>query len=739
MKTLAVVTASVLALFASSLPVRAGLTPAQNCQDTIVSAAQKYFDAVYKAEAKCRDGRAVTGAPADCSIDPGVTAAIATAEGKLSSKITAKCPGGVVAQTDLGLACAGAATVGDVVDCITDDVHGPRAKELVDAVYDDSGQITDALLRKCEQTISKAVRKGAKLRQKARRKCAKPIALVESAPGDCPDLKAFKSFDKARDKLTVLVEKKCSDTQVLDAALEFGGECADTRAGAPAAAFQFLTFDRSGMTNTNTIPPHTRLARCIAATTAVQADTGSAAVSALSDLGDFPFGIAAGDATDTAFVAWTQVDLAATPPFTLEVATDPSFSPVAQSITGLIPNLARDNTIKAEVTGLTASTRYYYRFTGAGGPSRTGRILTAPVPSSTAPFTFAFTGDSNAFFKPYAVLEGITRDDPDLFLYVGDTVYADDTRSGTGEAMVLGDYRNKYRENRDDRALRDLMANVGTNAIWDDHEVTNDFYGSPFGAFGPQIIAGNEAFREWMPMRENGGDPMALYRSFKWGDVAEFFLTDNRQYRSAQAYVTEPACLSAGEPAVVPPAGACANEVNNPARTYLGAAQKAWLKAGLAASTAKWKFVMNGPVITNLLFLPYDRWEGYAAERTEMLEFFRNPDGNVMTDDHIKNVIFLSTDIHAAIYDPTVSNPGPSAGSIQEIVAGAIGMDSIYRELPAGILPFVNGLPGLFPNIQFFDIDRRNYVYITIDPTQATFTYRDNTGSVLKEINLTAE
>ena len=113
------------------------------------------------------------------------------------------------------------------------------------------------------------------------------------------------------------------------------------------------------------------------------------------------------------------------------MATNPDFTPVAQTLSGLIPNPARDNTIKVEVTGLTASTQYYYRFTGTGGTSRTGRIRTAPAAASTAPFTFAFTGDSNAFFKPFAVLEGIIRDDPDLFLYVGDTIYSDDTRSGT--------------------------------------------------------------------------------------------------------------------------------------------------------------------------------------------------------------------------------------------------------------------------------------------------------------------
>jgi hypothetical protein len=68
-----------------------------------------------------------------------------------------------------------------LVGCITDDVTGPRALELIDVAYAGSGQIADPLLRKCQKTIGKSLRKGAKLRQKARRKCAKPIALVEGA------------------------------------------------------------------------------------------------------------------------------------------------------------------------------------------------------------------------------------------------------------------------------------------------------------------------------------------------------------------------------------------------------------------------------------------------------------------------------------------------------------------------------------------------------------------------------
>jgi phosphodiesterase/alkaline phosphatase D-like protein len=723
-------------LVACVSPALGALTPEQKCQDAIAGAARKYFEGRYKAQAKCQDAKAVSGTPADCAADPDVIDKIATAEAKLTSKITAKCPGLLVASTDLGLACKGALTVNDVVACVRDDEHGPHADRLIDTAYHDSGQITDELLRKCQKSIGKAVRKDASARLKARAKCAKPIALVDNPPTRCPDAKAFLALDKARTKLITLVETACNDTQVLDAALQFGGDCGDDRAGAPAGVFQYITFDRVPATNNNSIAPRTRLSRCLAAATAVGGDTGAAAADALSDLNAFSYGVAAGDTTDTSFIAWTRTTAT---PVTLQVATDPSFTTPVQSIPGLIPNPLRDNVIKLEVTGLTAATQYYYRFTSGSDVSRTGRIRTAPVPSSTSPATFVFTGDSNAFFKPFSVLDGITRDDPDLFLYIGDTIYSDDERSGTGEAMVLTDYWLKYAENRDDSALRDVMASVGTSEMWDDHEVTNDFYGSPFGAFGAQIVAGNQAFRDWMPIREDGGDPMQLYRSIKWGDLAEFFLIDCRQYRDPQAYVTEPACLDMGNPATIPPAGACMSEINDPGRTYLGAAQKAWLKSGLAASTAKWKFIMNGPVLMNLTFLPYDRWEGYAAERTELLEFIRNPDGNTMTDDHLTNVVVLSTDIHAAIYNPSVTNPGPAGGAIPEIVAGAIGMDAIYRELPPIILPFVSSLPGLFPAIQFFDIDRRNYVHIAASTTQATFTYRDNTGSVLKTIVLAAE
>jgi hypothetical protein len=71
-------------------------------------------------------------------------------------------------------------------------------------------------------------------------------------------------------------------------------------------------------------------------------------------------------------------------------------------------------------------------------------------------------------------------------------------------------------------------------------------------------------------------------------------------------------------------------------------------------------------------------------------------------------------------------------------VSGAIGMDPIYRELPASVLSLVPALPSLFTSIQWFDIDRFNVATVSVDQTEADVTYYDNTGGVLKTYNIPA-
>lgn len=701
------------ALVAASAAPADALTPAEKCQQGVAAAGRKYFDQRVRAFGRCEDREAAGSGGPCAATDPDVAPGLAKARAALEKQINGRCPAPTLSQIDLGAPCEGLVTATAVADCIADDSHGPAVDRLITTLYDAVGSVPDSATRLCQKTIGKVARKDAGVRLKAREKCAKK--LMSGSVDLCLDAGALKTIEKARAKMVAAVEKRCQ--------LMFAPEPSpDLDFGFPCDAFELVTFDRVPSTNNNAMPVATRLARCLAAATAVEADTAAATTIPLPDAAPFSYGVTAGDATDTSVVVWTRLD--APGAVTVEISRFEVFNllalpPIPIATTG-------DNIAKADVTGLLPDTQYYYRFKQGPIVSRVGRVRTAPTPTTAKAFSFGWSGDSNAFFKPYSVLEGMTNDDPDLFLYVGDTIYSDDPRSGTGVATTLADYWGKYKENRDDRALRDLMSQVGTVAMWDDHEVDNDFYGSPFGAFGPQIVVGNQAFRNYMPIRENTGDPMQLYRSIRWGQVAEFFLIDDRQYRSSQAYVTEPACLDGmGSPTVLPNP-TCVAEINDPSRVYLGTAQTAWLKNALLTSTATWKFVMNGPLLSALQFLPYDRWEGYGAARTDILEF--------INANAIPNVVFLSTDIHAAIVNDGVANPGPSGGSVREIVAGAIGMDPIFRELPPSILAFVGNLPSLFPSVSFFDIDRRNYVLADVSSSQAVFTYRDNAGTILKTV-----
>lgn len=748
----------------------AGSTPEQTCQDTAANAGLKYFADALKALSACESGRADGSIPELTNCRPSVGAvgdadtvtALSTARTKLDTLITKKCGTANVAAMTFGKPCESVANAAALVACIADDAHGLNAENLVETIFDSMGAVASAGGRSCQIAAASAGGKLAQTRAKTRRKCAKSVN-VGKTEGPCPDAKGEVKLDKAVAKFADSVKKSCSDVAAGDLTLGF-----------PCDLYEVSTFDRKA-NNGNKISLSSRLERCLAAASAGAGDLGSETASPLPEAGPFSFGVAAGDETDVAFIAWTRTTNAVDP-VTLEVATDDAFATIV-STQALAADAAADNTVHGEVTGLTASTQYYYRFTQAGSASRVGRVKTAPVASSTAPFTFAFTGDANAYFRPFAPLEQITKVNPDVWLFIGDTIYGDDDRSGSGVASVRSDYHNKYRENRADRASRDTMAAIGMYTIWDDHEVTNDFWGTD-PAIQTQMTAGSQGFRDYMPIRVDGGDPMRLYRSFKWGNVAEFFLVDARQYRSAQADVTETACVNGKcsvseadcveqpdcdasglgqtchkgtcsvtgdicsvqldcdviqlgqtcdqNQGMTSPNATCQAEIDNPARTYLGAAQLAWLESGLQNSTATFKFVMNGPLISALGFVPYDRWEGYSVERQGFLDF--------ITTNSIKNVIFLSTDIHAAIINDDVDGSG-----VKELVSGAIGMDPIVRELPADLTGLVGSLPLIFPTVSYFDLDRFNVATATVSQTELEMTWVDNSGQVLKTLTVAAE
>ena len=135
------------------------------------------------------------------------------------------------------------------------------------------------------------------------------------------------------------------------------------------------------------------------------------------------------------------------------------------------------------------------------------------------------------------------------------------------------------------------------------------------------------AFTEYAPVTYTAGD--GLYRTFRWGKNLELFFLDERSFRSGKVTAacggdiapTAPPAVRAGirrdraRARASPSPQACLDAIADPSRTMLGARQHAAFVRAIRASTATFKVVVNEVPLMQLYALPYDRWEGYQAER----------------------------------------------------------------------------------------------------------------------------
>jgi len=208
----------------------------------------------------------------------------------------------------------------------------------------------------------------------------------------------------------------------------------------------------------------------------------------------------------------------------------------------------------------------------------------------------------------------------------------------------------------------------------------------------PLYVAGLTAFNEWNPLDpqvwQGTGDPRVdgrpkLYRAQTHGKDAAVFVLDARSFR-------DPALPSANP---LDPASVFAFLVQsfNPTRTMLGKPQLQQLKSDLLAAQAAgvtWKFVLVPEPIQNLGVVGAgDRFEGYAAERTELLAFIDSA--------NIENVVFVAADIHGTLVNNVSYQFGPGQPQIAtdtwEISTGSVAFDAPFGPTVMG-LAFALGL-----------------------------------------------
>jgi alkaline phosphatase D len=474
----------------------------------------------------------------------------------------------------------------------------------------------------------------------------------------------------------------------------------------------------------------------------------------------FTHGVASGDVTSTTAVLWVRSTLSSLPvdrkdPVIVEVSTNPDFKRVdfRQAFQTQAQN---DFTAKALATDLQPDQLYYYRWRLGFSISEVGTFKTAPAPNSPATVKFAWTGDSDVSkingapaFNNWESLDAAAAEGLDFFIYLGDTIYSDFRAGGRlPDAQTLDEFRQLYKDSRDVPALHNLLLATSVYPLWDDHEVRNDWDAQTVDPFFYQI--GAKAFDEYMPIQANdipldpGCNGLPQFRVFHWGSAADLIFVDARSCRSASA---EQQCNNDLAPTLppewrhplffpTPPPPGCIEAINDQTRTMLGDTQMTLLKKALESSAAKFKFIVSPVSIQQTYIRPYDGWEGYAAERTELLNFIR--------DENILNVIFLTTDLHENLMNEVFidkkTNPAPIA---YEFITGPIASVTdeklILGSFPPNIGPFaVAAKQDILSRLLETDclhLNAYSYGSVNVDPSSGTITValKDNSGNIVHD------
>ena len=507
----------------------------------------------------------------------------------------------------------------------------------------------------------------------------------------------------------------------------------------------------------------------------------------------FEFGVTAGEVTSSGALLWGKATKSGK--YSLEVARNRKFK--GKTTQSVAAKKGHDNTMQKRVKGLRPNTKYWFRFVGkhnrptrpppacarrrcsarSGSASSSsskrsdvGTFRTAPKPKQNATIRFAWSGDQDfnpepgkttPYWNNGEVLSRMKAERNNFNVMLGDTIYSDSEVPGRLQPIALSVKQKweKYKVNLANKNLQALRRSAGFYSHWDDHEFVNDFspaensFDNDVNVNGHTLYnRGEQAFRDYAPVswsKQNG-----IYRTVRWGRNLEVFFLDQRSFRSANADAnhvcdnpdthspdvapTAPQTtrnfFALVTPSLAQPVSqACLDTIRSPNRTYLGQRQLKRFLKDVKASKARFKVIMNELPIQQYYVLPYDRWEGFEAERQRVLTELQS----------VKNVIFLTTDVHATLVNDarfqTLESGGAKNSGIMDVTVGPVATANFGLEIDnttgqAGSATLVDSLfftppPPSGIGMQCSVIDQFSYGEVTVTGSKLTVTPKDLNGT----------
>lgn len=451
----------------------------------------------------------------------------------------------------------------------------------------------------------------------------------------------------------------------------------------------------------------------------------------------FPLGVASFDPGTDRVLLWTATAGAGSLGWV--VATDPEVTEVVAS--GEAVTEAEPWTVAVDVGGLDPGRTYWYRFEVDGEVSPTGRTRTLPGGDAER-LRIGFVCCARYSQSTFAVYRAVAAADVDLVLHLGDYVYEDAKGGLAGrepepdhEAVTLDDYRSRHRQHRLDPDLQALHAAHPMVVVWDDHDFADNATrdGAPdhdeaeHGPWRDRVLAAARAHQEFAPKRLADPDDLtSAWRSLDAGSLLRIVCSETRvagRDRQAGADGT--------------------TSSDDPDRSLLGDAQRAWLLPQVADPHPVWVLLASGTVVSELVIeapealdhvLPEkyevhdgtacntDQWDGYRAERARLAEAFSQRGG--------RGCLIASGDIHSAW---AIEGPiGPAADPVAvEFVCPPAATTPLGQLLPPGVGELLGpALRHQLPNVRWVDVQHHGYLVVDVarDRAVATFWFVDPGG-----------
>jgi len=381
-------------------------------------------------------------------------------------------------------------------------------------------------------------------------------------------------------------------------------------------------------------------------------------------------GVAAGLDDDDAII-WAHVDRPSR--MIVEYSTTPAFTSVRR-VRGSTATADTGLTARAQIDDFPPGQDIFYRVRfeadRAISEAVTGRFKSAP--EAAAPVRIAWSADvcgqgwgidtARGGMRLFKTMSGAT---PDLFLHVGDTIYADGplsaevkldngtiwknivTPAKSKVAETLDEYRGNHLYNRLDEHYRRFSAEVAQIAIWDDHEVRDNWYHAQTLADDARytekrvaVLAARarQAFLEQYPVTMNRRADALIYRSVPLGPLVEIFALDMRSYRG--------------------PNNENLQTTSSADSAFLGSRQVRWLADALTKSRATWKIIAADMPLGIVVAHQRGRHEAVANGDDGPAKGREIEIANLLStlkQRNVRNVVWVTADVHysaAHYFDP---------------------------------------------------------------------------------------